>query len=114
MKVTLLGGCVNESGYKDEQSNNSKFDYPNGITVDNKGNLFIADSCNHIIRKINTSGEVSTIAGKPGVIGYQNGKDALFKCPRSCIVDKDGTLLVVDNENKCIRRINCGIVSTIE
>src|ERR1700685_2365967 len=106
MKVTLLGGCVNESGYKDEQSNNSRFYHPSGITVDNKGNLFIADCWNHIIRKINTSGEVSTIAGKPGVRGYQDGKDTLFKYPRSCIMDKDGTLLVVDNGNNCIRRIN--------
>jgi len=68
MKVTLLGGCVDESGYKDGQSNNSRFYYPKGITVDNKGNLFIADYYNHIIRKINTSGEVSTFAGKPGVL----------------------------------------------
>ena len=37
MKVTLLGGCVDESGHKDGQSNNSRFNYPNGITVDNKG-----------------------------------------------------------------------------
>src|ERR1700691_5885243 len=114
MKVTLLGGCVDESGYKDGISNNSRFCYPSGITVDNKGNLFIADSWNHIIRKINTSGEVSTFAGKPKVSGYQDGKDALFKYPISCILDKDGTLLVADSGNKCIRRINCGIVSTIE
>jgi len=114
MKVTLLGGCVDDRGYKDGQSNNSRFDYPSGITVDNKGNLFIADYCNHIIRKINTSGEVSTFAGKPKVSGYQDGKDALFNYPRSCILDKDGTLLVLDDGNKCIRRINCGIVSTIE
>ena len=43
-------------------------------------------------------------------IWYQHGKDALFNYPISCIVDKDGTLLVVDSGNKCIRRINCGIV----
>src|SRR3984957_8438731 len=114
MKVTLLGGCVDESGYKDGISNNSRFCYPKGITVDNKGNLFIADYYNHIIGKINTSGEVSTFAGKPEVSGYQDGKDALFNYPISCIVDKDGTLLVVDNGNNCIRRINCGIVPTIE
>jgi len=84
MKVTILAGCVDEKGYKDGEANIARFYNPRGITVDTKGNLFIADYFNHTIRKISTSGEISTLAGKPGVSGYRDGKDAFFNYPRSC------------------------------
>ena len=88
-----------------------------GVAVDAIGNVFIADGYNNRIRKVNTSGIISTIAGK-GTPGYSgdgsSATDAGLNNPVSVKADAGGNIYFTDNGNNCIRKVNAsGIISTI-
>lgn len=87
---------------------------PLGLDADAAGNLYVADTDNHMIRKIAPNGTTTTVAGN-GLPGYQDGvgTGAQFHQPTDVAVAADGTLYVADNENDCIRKISPdGEVST--
>jgi streptogramin lyase len=95
------------------------FNAPHEIRVDSDGNLFIADTRNHAIRRIDAkSGIVETLAGD-GVAGFrgdgQQARRARFDQPHSIVLDGDGGVLVADTKNHRIRRIDLGtgIVTTV-
>lgn len=95
----------------------AKFNEPAGIAVDGSGNIYISDSNNNCIRKVDTSGIISTIAGT-GVSGYAgDGGNALmaqFSFPKGLAFDLIGNLYVADTYNHRIRKINSsGIITTI-
>ncbi|WP_339221493.1 stalk domain-containing protein [Paenibacillus sp. FSL W7-1332] len=109
------GGGLPIGGLLDGQGERAFFNRPSGIAVDGNGQLYIADSGNHAIRKIDQNGEVTTIAGS-GLMGLKDGKskDALFHEPQDIAVTKDGILYVADTLNHVIRRISPdGEVTTI-
>lgn len=91
------------------------FNQPNGIAIDDKGNLFVADQLNHKIRKITPAGAVSTYAGG-SLAGSQNNNTptlASFNHPRGIAADEAGNIFVADVGNQQIRKINSkGQVST--
>lgn len=101
------GGGLPIGGLLDGQGERAFFNRPSGIAVDGNGQLYIADSGNHAIRKIDQNGEVTTIAGS-GLMGLKDGKskDALFHEPQDIAVTKDGILYVADTLNHVIRRIS--------
>jgi sugar lactone lactonase YvrE len=104
-QVTTVAG-TGETGYKDGPGAEAQFDSPLGVAVDEDGIIYVADTYNDCIRKINKDGEVSTIAGKgsPGLSdGYE--KDAAFDTPCGIVVDKNGNLFVADAGNDAIRKI---------
>ena len=74
--------------------------------MDSKGNLFVADSSNHCIRKITPDGEVSTLAGSvtPGYVDGSSSK-ARFKQPFWIAIDKQDTIYIADHANNRIRKI---------
>jgi sugar lactone lactonase YvrE len=78
-----------------------------GLTIDAAGNLYIADCGNHIIRKIDTSGFVTTFAGHINGEGYADGPPykAMFNLPTDVDMDKDGNLFVADRWNWFIRKV---------
>lgn len=83
---------------------------------DAAGNIYVADTNNHTIRKIGTDGSVSVLAGKVGVSGTTNalGTAAAFKTPRAVVADAKGNLYVADGGNALIRRIDSnGNVTTL-
>jgi sugar lactone lactonase YvrE len=91
------------------------FNQPAGLAVDSRGNVFVADSGNHAIRKIDPQGVVTTVAGT-GVMGYADGRadEARFNHPQDVAVAPDGTLYVADTGNHAIRKIAPdGTVSTL-
>jgi len=95
------------------------FNWPHEVRSDPDGNLFVADTRNHVIRRIDAgSGIVTTIAGN-GEAGFagdgKSGTQVQFKQPHSVVLDGAGGLLVADTVNHRLRRIDLatGIVETI-
>ena len=95
------------------------FNWPHEVRVDQIGNLFIADTRNHVIRRVDAeSGIVTTLAGN-GTAGFAGdgatGNEVQFSQPHSVVLDGAGGLLVADTANHRIRRIELatGVVTTI-
>ncbi|MFZ6654758.1 hypothetical protein [Undibacterium sp. TJN19] len=87
-----------------------------GLVIDSSGNLYIADTGNHIIRKMTPQGVVTTIAGKAGQAGSTDGMNstARFKFPSGLAIDAKNNLYVADVANSTIRKISPeGQVSTV-
>jgi sugar lactone lactonase YvrE len=87
------------------------------IAVDSVGNLFIADASNHRIRKVDTAGIITTVAGK-GIPGYcgDNGPatNACISVPSGVAVDTMGNLFIADTGNSRIRKVDtAGIITTV-
>lgn len=103
-----------QPGNADGSLANSRFFAPRGVATDAEGNLYVADSANHTIRKI-SGDQVTTVAGVAGTIGSANGSGntARFNFPYALTVDAQGTIFVADLGNHLIRRIVGNTVSTI-
>jgi sugar lactone lactonase YvrE len=90
---------------------------PQGIVFDNAGNLYIGDQLNNRVRKVNTAGIISTIAGN-GVGAYSGDGMAATASevynPDYLAIDAYGSIYICDNANQRIRKINTsGIISTV-
>lgn len=113
--VTTFAGTPSQSGgYADGAA--ALFSSPSGITVDGAGNLYVADSINHLIRKITPEGNVTTVAGIQGVSGSLDGTgvNASFYRPWGITRDTNGNLYVTDQYNNMIRMISpAGVVTTL-
>src|SRR5437899_7916329 len=69
--VTTFAGTALASGTNDGPISSARFYQPDGVAEDSAGNLYVADTSNHTIRKI-AAGMVSTFAGAPGQLGIAN------------------------------------------
>jgi sugar lactone lactonase YvrE len=107
-EVSTLAGNGNP-GFQDGSGSTAQFNSPVGIGVDGLGNIYVADSSNHRIRKISPQGEVSTLAGS-GVAGFQDGpaSTAQFNLPQDVAVDEAGNVYVADWNNHRVRKISQG------
>ncbi len=97
-----------EMGSADGVGTLAQFNGPQSVAVDTNGNIFVADTGNHTIRKINPAGVVTTIAGFPGSPGSADGTNAAarFNQPAALAFDGTGNLFVADSENSVIREIS--------
>lgn len=107
---TFAGSKDGSTGFADGVATQARFDDINGIAVDAFGNVYIADTGNHAIRRISASGIVSTVAGNVGspAAGDVDGSGtvARFNYPHGIAVTSDGRVLfVADLGNHKIRRI---------
>jgi sugar lactone lactonase YvrE len=91
---------------------------PYGIAIDGAGNVFIADTNNHCIRKVAPDGTISTVVGQGGIAGFSgDGGQALYaqlNFPAGVAVDGAGDLFIADTNNNRIRMVNvAGIITTV-
>ncbi|BDU71268.1 NHL repeat-containing protein [Mesoterricola silvestris] len=109
--VTLLAGVPGLRGHRDAAMPAvALFDSPQGLALDPGGNLFVADRGNHVVRRITPGGEVSTVAGLPGVPGHQDGLQGTFSALRGLAYRHPG-LYAVDGHS--VRRIVQGEITTL-
>lgn len=114
--VSTVAGIAGSYGSRDGDHAEARFNAPSGIAVDQQGNLYVADSGNHTIRKITPAGMVSTVAGAAGIAGSSDGAGmvARFDSPFGITADASGTLYVADTNNLTVRKITpAGVVSTL-
>ncbi|MBL7990317.1 MAG: SBBP repeat-containing protein [Candidatus Kapabacteria bacterium] len=107
-QVTTLAG-TGQSGYADGMGTSAQFAAPFGVAVDGSGNVYVADRSNHRIRKITSTGQVTTLAGS-GKGGYADGAgtSAQFYLPSGVAVDTTGNVYVADSFNYRIRKVTSG------
>src|SRR6185369_12272260 len=100
------------------------FNYPTGVAVDSAGNVYVADTLNHTIRKVTPAGVVTTLAGNASITnpsgfslgGYADGtgRAAPFYAPQDVAVDSAGNVYVADTYNSTIRKVTpTGVVTTL-
>ncbi|HEX5000694.1 MAG TPA: hypothetical protein VFY29_20895 [Terriglobia bacterium] len=95
----------------------SALNFPRGIVLDPAGNLYIADSSNRRIRKVDTSGIISTIAGT-GTAGFSGdggpAVNAMLTFPSDIALDASGNLFVADSSDNRVRKIDSdGTITTV-
>jgi sugar lactone lactonase YvrE len=117
-EVTTVAGVPQNPGNADGVGPSARFNYPRDVEPDGQGNLYVADSLNHTIRKIVvSSGEVTTYAGRAGEAGHRDGSrtDARFQQPIGLAADRSGHLFVVDQLDSTVREVDLatGIVTTL-
>jgi hypothetical protein len=115
--TTVAGIGLNvSSGIADGTGNAARFNFPEGVAVDNAGDVYVADVENDTIREITSEGVVSTIAGLAGKSGTNDGvgTDARFDWPQGVTVDSANNVFVSDTLNNTIREIlPDGMITTL-
>jgi len=115
--ATVAGGGTNSAVNYNGPAANASLDSPFGVAVDASGNLFISDTWHYVIRKVDTNGLISTVAGN-GAQGYSGDHGpatnaSLFR-PSGVALDTLGNLFIADTVNNVIRKVDTnGIITTV-
>ena len=116
--ITTVAGTGEEGGSGDGgPAVQAHLRSPTGVTVDAAGNLYISDTGNHRIRRVDTRGSLTTVAGT-GARGYSGdgrpATSAYLSVPTAVTVDTSGNLYIADSDNECIRRVDTrGRITTV-
>lgn len=117
--TTVAGNGTTGFSGDNGAATSAQLNYPQGIALDPNGNIYIADTDNHRIRKVNAeTGIITTVAGEgaPGFSGdNQAATNAKLDYPYSIALDGIGNLYIADANNRRIRKVNSttGIITTV-
>jgi VCBS repeat-containing protein len=118
--ITTVAGTLGVSGSSGDggDATSATLNRPYGIAFDSSNNLYIADTLNHSVRKVDSNGVITTVAGTLGVSGSSgDGGDAInakLNRPYGLTIDKDGTILIADTFNSTLRRVSLdGKITTV-
>jgi len=103
-----ISGGSTAGGHRDGKLEVAQFRQPSQIFTDRDGNMYVADSGNHCIRRISTDGLVETVLGMPGTAGWRDGgkEEALFNFPMGIGIGSDGSVYVADYNNNRVRKLS--------
>ncbi|KAF3442383.1 hypothetical protein FNV43_RR16299 [Rhamnella rubrinervis] len=104
----IAGSFQGYTGHVDGKPSDARFNHPKGVTMDDKGNVYVADTLNLAIRKIGETGVTTIAGGKSNVVGYRDGpsEDAKFSNDFDVVyIRPTCSLLVVDRGNAALRQI---------
>ncbi|GER53969.1 NHL domain-containing protein [Striga asiatica] len=105
----VAGSFQGYTGHVDGKPSDARFNHPKGVTMDDRGNVYVADTSNLAIRKIGEAGVTTIAGGKSSVAGYRDGpsEDAKFSNDFDVIyVRSTCSLLVIDRGNAALRQIS--------
>jgi sugar lactone lactonase YvrE len=110
-KVKTIAGIPGVEGHADGSCSEATFNKPEGIAVNSKGYLYIADTYNYTIREISPDGVVKTFAGKAGEMGNANGKgsQSRFNMPLGIAIDGADNIYIADANYDGTPSGNCTI-----
>jgi hypothetical protein len=114
--VTTFAGSLLHGGSGDGTGSGARFNGLQGICMDGAGNVYVADSVNNAIRKIDPAAAVTTVAGLPMYDGSVDGvsRSARFSYPADVAADAAGNIYVADCNNGTVRKISpSGMVTTV-
>ena len=115
--ITTVAGTTAGFSGDGGAATSAQLNLPTGVAFDSAGNLFIADRLNHRIRKVDTSGNITTVAGN-GTAGFSGDGGAatsaqLFQ-PHGLTFDSSGNLFIADTRNNRIRKVDTsGNITTV-
>jgi uncharacterized protein (TIGR03437 family) len=117
--TVVAGNGISIGGYSGDggPATSASLNYPAGVAVDDSGNIYIADTKNHRIRKVSPQGIMTTVAGK-GSRGFSGdggpGTSAALNQPLSVAVDVAGNILIADSLNDRVRKVGTdGVITTV-
>ena len=120
--IDTVAGILGQAGSTGDgnAATSAKLNEPNGVAVDSSGNIYIADTNNHVIRKVTKStGIITTVAGtigQPGSTGDDGpATSAKIDTPFGVAVDAVGNIFIPDFNNHAVRKVteSNGIISTV-
>lgn len=112
VRVDTFAGAATP-GDSDGGGATARFNSPVGLALDSQGNLYVADSRNHKIRKITPKGITTTLAGSTQGFADGTAQSAQFNLPCGIVAGSDGAVYIADTGNHRIRRIKDGQVTTL-
>jgi kumamolisin len=114
--VTTIAGAAGISGSNDGVGTGARFNSPSGVRLDAAGNVYIADTNNHTIRRLTPTGIITTLAGSAGVSGSSDGvgSAARFNSPSNALPAASGNVYVIDTNNFTLRKGTPSTVPTIQ